>query len=93
MLKYFECLPSYFLAAAKKELLGDFHSRLQLEAFQKILIQSIYNQAAMSTAMNVIMDIAMNTTTDIRGQAALNKKVELIMLILLHHQNILHIAG
>lgn len=47
----------------------------------------------MSTAMNVIMDIAMNTTTDIRGQAALNKKVEFIMLILLHHQNILHIAG
>lgn len=89
MLKYFECLPSYFLAAAKKELLGDFHSRLQLEAFQKILIQSIYNQAA----MNVIMYIAMNTTMDIRGQATLNKKVDFIMLILLHHQSILHTAG
>lgn len=89
MLKYFECLPSYFLAAAEKELLGDFHSRLQLEAFQKILIQSIYNQAA----MNVIMYIAMNTTMDIRGQATLNKKVDFIMLILLHHQSILHTAG
>lgn len=93
MLKYFECLPSYFLAAAKKELLGDFHSRLQLEAFQKILIQSIYNQAAMNTAMNVIMNMAMNTTMDIRGQATLNKKVDFIMLILLHHQSILHTAG
>lgn len=89
MLKYFECLPSYFLAAAEKELLGDFHSRLQLEAFQKTLIQSIYNQAA----MNVIMYIAMNTTMDIRGQATLNKKVDFIMLILLHHQSILHTAG
>lgn len=89
MLKYFECTHSYFLAAAEKELLGDVHSRLQLEAFQKILIQSIFNQAA----MNVIMDIAMNTTMDIRGQAALNMKVDFIMLILLHHQNILHTAG
>ena len=47
----------------------------------------------MNTAMNVIMNMAMNTTMDIRGQATLNKKVDFIMLILLHHQSILHTAG
>jgi hypothetical protein len=34
----------------------------------------------------------MNTVTDIHGQAAMNKEVDLIML-LLHIQNILHRIG
>jgi hypothetical protein len=78
-------LHSYFLAAAKEELLGGFPSRLQLGAFQKIPIQSISDQAVMNAATNTAMNIC--------GQAAMNKEVDFIMIILLHQQNILHTAG
>lgn len=68
------------LSAVKEALLGSFPSLLQLGTLQRVLIQSIYDQAAMKTV------------TDTHGQAAMNKEVDFIML-LLHIQNILHRIG